>query len=98
MSSIVGQKINDPASIMIATARANATAAINSGTREHKYWEFTLVDEPRRRKSCVCEARILLALLTRYICADGMRQCKIVGGSSPSMTGSRCVNRPLTSV
>ena len=29
-SSIVGQKINDPASIMIATARANATASINS--------------------------------------------------------------------
>lgn len=29
-SSIVGQKINDPASVMIATARANATASINS--------------------------------------------------------------------
>jgi conjugal transfer mating pair stabilization protein TraG len=29
-SSIVGQKINDPASLMIATARANATASINS--------------------------------------------------------------------
>ncbi|MBL8529776.1 MAG: conjugal transfer protein TraG N-terminal domain-containing protein [Burkholderiales bacterium] len=29
-SSIVGQKLNDPASIMIATARANATASINS--------------------------------------------------------------------
>ena len=29
-SSIVGQKINDPASIMIATARANATASINT--------------------------------------------------------------------
>ena len=29
-SSIVGQKINDPASLMIATSRANATAAINS--------------------------------------------------------------------
>jgi conjugal transfer mating pair stabilization protein TraG len=29
-SSIVGQKINDPASIMIATARASATASINS--------------------------------------------------------------------
>ena len=29
-SSIVSQKINDPASLMIATARANATAAINS--------------------------------------------------------------------
>ena len=30
MSSIVGQKINDPASIMNATPRANATASINS--------------------------------------------------------------------
>ena len=29
-SSIIGQKLNDPASIMIATARANATASINS--------------------------------------------------------------------
>ncbi len=29
-SSIVGQKINDPASVMIATARASATASINS--------------------------------------------------------------------
>ena len=29
-SHIVGQKINDPASLMIATSRANATAAINS--------------------------------------------------------------------
>jgi len=29
-SSIAGQKINDPASLMIATARANATASINS--------------------------------------------------------------------
>ena len=29
-SSIVGQKINDPASLMIATSRANATASINS--------------------------------------------------------------------
>ncbi len=29
-SSIVGQKINDPASVMIATARANATASINT--------------------------------------------------------------------
>ena len=29
-SSIAGQKLNDPASIMIATARANATASINS--------------------------------------------------------------------
>ena len=29
-SSIVGQKINDPASLMIATARANAMASINS--------------------------------------------------------------------
>lgn len=29
-SSIVGQKINDPASLMIATARANATASTNA--------------------------------------------------------------------
>jgi len=29
-SSIVGQKLNDPASLMIATSRANATASINS--------------------------------------------------------------------
>ena len=29
-SAIVGQKINDPASVMLATARANATASINS--------------------------------------------------------------------
>ena len=29
-SSIVGQKINDPAAVMLATARANATASINS--------------------------------------------------------------------
>ena len=29
-STIAGQKINDPASLMIATARANATASINS--------------------------------------------------------------------
>ncbi len=29
-TSIVGQKLNDPAALMIATARANATASINS--------------------------------------------------------------------
>src|SRR6185295_16141575 len=29
-SGIVGQKINDPAAVMLATARANATASINS--------------------------------------------------------------------